>query len=219
MSDCTLPDRPLNRPVRLGVLISGGGTTLLNFLEKIEAGALDAEISVVIASRADCRGVSRAREAGLDCEVIDPSEFTDTDAFSQQVFNRLRNAHVDLVTLAGFLCLLQIPDDFSYRVMNIHPSLIPAFCGKGFHGIKVHKAVLERGVKVTGCTVHFADNIYDNGPIILQQSVHVSDDDTADALAERVFAAECETYPAAISLFSSGSLRIRGNRVYTESSP
>jgi phosphoribosylglycinamide formyltransferase-1 len=118
-----------------------------------------------------------------------------------------------LVCLAGFLQLISIPEDFQGRVMNIHPALIPAFCGKGFYGHHVHEAVLAYGVKITGCTVHFCDNQYDHGPIILQRAVPVLDDDTPDSLAARVFQQECEAYPEAIRLFAEGRLRIEGRRV------
>jgi formyltetrahydrofolate-dependent phosphoribosylglycinamide formyltransferase len=202
-----------DRPLRLGVLISGGGSTLANFLEKIAAGELRAEIPLVIASRPDCGGISRALAAGIRCEVVDRRAYRSVAEFSQVIFDRCREARVDLVTLAGFLALIEVPDDFQFRVMNIHPALIPAFCGKGFYGHKVHAAVLERGVKVSGCTVHFADNRYDHGPIILQSCVPVGDGDTPDSLAARVFAAECQVYPEAIRLYSQGRLEIEDRRV------
>jgi formyltetrahydrofolate-dependent phosphoribosylglycinamide formyltransferase len=205
---------PLNRPIRLGVLISGGGTTLVNFLNKISSGELRAEIPLVIASRPDCGGIEKAKCAGLRCEVVSRKSFSSVDEFSSAIFDRCRDACVDLVTLAGFLSLIRIPDDFLLRVMNIHPALIPAFCGRGFHGHKVHEEVLKRGVKVSGCTVHFADNEYDHGPIIAQQAVPVLNDDTPDALAARVFAAECECYPHAIRLFAEGRLAVRDGRVF-----
>lgn len=204
---------PLTRPVRLGALISGGGTTLTNFLAKIAAGELAAEVPVVIASRSDCGGIARARSAGLECVVIERRRYATVEEFSDAVFDRCRAAQVDLVTLAGFLALIHIPHDFAWRVMNIHPALIPAFCGTGFYGHKVHEAVLARGAKVSGCTVHFADNHYDHGPIILQRTVAVLDDDTPDSLAARVFAAECEAYPEAIRLFAQGRLEIVDGRV------
>jgi formyltetrahydrofolate-dependent phosphoribosylglycinamide formyltransferase len=203
----------LDRPIRLAVLISGGGTTLLNFLEQIEQGHLAAEIPLVIASRSDCGGIDRARQAGLRCEIVARKQFGSVDEFSQAVFGLCREARVDLVTLAGFLSLLQIPRDFDNRVVNIHPALIPAFCGKGFHGHKVHEAALTQGVKISGCTVHFADNQYDHGPIILQRCVDVRHDDTPDSLAARVFAAECEAYPEAVRLFASGRLAVDGQQV------
>jgi phosphoribosylglycinamide formyltransferase-1 len=202
------------RSISLAVLISGGGTTLANFLEKIAAGKLAAEIPLVIASRSDCRGVERARHAGLRCEVVDRRSFASVTEFSQAVFALCREAQVDLVALAGFLSLIEIRPDFEYRVMNVHPALIPAFCGAGYYGHKVHEAVLARGAKISGCTVHFADNHYDHGPIIAQTAVEVLDDDTPDTLAARVFAAECETYPAAINLYAEGRLEIAGNRVH-----
>lgn len=205
---------PLNRPIRLGVLISGGGMTLVNFLNKISSGELRAEIPLVIASRPDCGGIDKAKRAGLRCEVVSRKSFASVDEFSSALFDRCREARVDLVTLAGFLSLIRIPDDFLLRVMNIHPALIPAFCGHGFHGHKVHEEVLKRGVKVSGCTVHFADNEYDHGPIIVQQAVPVLGDDTPDALAARVFTAECECYPRAIQLFAEGRLDIHDGRVF-----
>ena len=183
-------EKPLDRPIRLGVLISGGGTTLANFLRCIDRGRLDAEIPLVIAGRSDCGGIERARDAGLPCEVLPRHSCSNVDEFSQQIFARLRDAQVDLVTLAGFLDLIRIPDDFTLRVLNIHPALIPAFCGKGYYGARVHEAALASGVKLSGCTVHFADNDYDHGPIILQRAVPVRDDDTPTTLAERIFAAE-----------------------------
>lgn len=199
--------------LRLGVLISGGGTTLVNLIDKIAAGELDAEIAVVIASRADCGGIEKAQRAGIETVVVSRGSFADAAGFSGEIFNVLRERTVDLVTLAGFLSLIEVPDDFHGRVMNIHPALIPAFCGKGYFGHKVHEAALERGVKISGCTVHFADNKYDHGPIILQRSVPVLDDDTPDTLAARVFEAECEAYPEAIALFTAGRLQIDGRRV------
>lgn len=206
-------ERPLNRPIRLGVLVSGGGTTLLNFLSQIQQGKLSAEIPLVIASRGNCRGVERARAAGLRCEVVERKTFAGTDTFSARIYDLLREAQVDLVTLAGFLSRVDVPDDFRHRVLNIHPGLIPSFCGRGFYGHHVHEAVLARGVKVSGLTVHFADNEYDHGPIILQRCVPVLDDDTPDTLAARVFEAECEAYPEAIRLFASARLEIDGCRV------
>ena len=211
--------QPLERPVRLGVLISGGGTTLVNFLTEIDAGRLAAEIPLVIASRDGCGGIARASEAGLRCDVLPRRNFEDIDSFSQEVFDRLREADVDLVILAGFLSLLHIPDDFALRVMNIHPALIPAFCGSGYYGERVHEAVLARGVRLSGCTVHFADNQYDHGPIIVQRSVPVLDDDTPGSLAARIFQAECEAYPEAIRLYGAGRLEVDGSRVRVSAPP
>ena len=206
---------PLNRPIRLAVLISGGGTTLANLVAKIRDGKLAAEIRVVVASRADCGGVPRAAELGLRCEVIQRKSFLTIDDFSAAIFSQCRAAEADLVICGGFLALLKIPDDFSARVVNIHPALIPAFSGNGFHGTRVHEAALARGVKVSGCTVHFVDEEYDHGPIIIQSTVPVLDDDTPEDLADRVFVSECEALPEAIRLFASGQLEIDGSRVRT----
>jgi formyltetrahydrofolate-dependent phosphoribosylglycinamide formyltransferase len=204
---------PLERPIRIAALISGGGTTVLNIQQQIDSGDLNAEIVRVIASRPDCTGIEKARNAGLDVEVVARKNFSSTAAFSAAIFRSIEESRADLVTLAGFLSLIEIPEAFRCRVMNVHPSLIPAFCGKGFHGRHVHEAVLARGAKVSGCTVHFADNEYDHGPIIVQRTVPVLDDDTPDTLATRVFEAECEAYPEAIRQFASAELEIEGRRV------
>jgi phosphoribosylglycinamide formyltransferase-1 len=201
-------------PIRLGVLISGGGTTLVNLAKRIRDGRLHAQIPLVIASR-ECTGIARTGELGLACELLARKSFDNVTRYSDALFDRLRTAGVDLVVLAGFLSRIEIPADFEHRVINIHPALIPAFCGHGMHGRHVHEAVLARGCKVSGCTVHFCDNEYDHGPIILQRCVPVLDDDTPDTLAARVFEAECEAYPAAIELIAAGKVRILDGRVHT----
>jgi phosphoribosylglycinamide formyltransferase 1 len=200
------------QPLKVAVLISGGGTTLLNFLEHREAGNLEIKIPIVIASREDCKGVERARAAGLRCEAVTRNQFDSVESFSKTVFDLCREAGAELVTLAGFLSLLQIPSDFKNRVMNIHPSLIPAFSGPGFYGHHVHEAVVARGAKFSGCTVHFADDEYDHGPIVLQRVVPVLDSDSADDVAARVFEAECDAFPEAIRMFASGRLKVAGQR-------
>lgn len=201
-------------PLRLAVLLSGGGTTLQNLLDRIAARTLDAEVVAVISSKPGVRGVERAHAARVPLiDTIDRRGSGSREVFSERIFARCREAHADLVVMAGFLQLVLIPEDFGLRVVNIHPSLIPAFCGQGMHGHHVHEAVLTAGVKVTGCTVHFADNQYDHGPIIAQRAVEVGDDDTPDTLAGRVFAAECELYPEVIALYGQGRLRVTGRRV------
>ena len=206
----------LNRPLKLAVLISGGGTTLTNFLEKQAAGDLEIEVPLVIASRPDCGGIAKAKAAGLRCEVITRRDYENIHDFSAAIFDLCRDAEVDLVTLAGFLSLIHFPDDFQYRVLNIHPALIPAFCGHGYYGHKVHEAVVERGVKISGCTVHFADNEYDHGPIIGQKTVPVTGTDTPDQVAANVFQAECELYPQVIRLFAAGKIKIVNRRAIIE---
>jgi phosphoribosylglycinamide formyltransferase 1 len=203
----------MHTPIRLAVLLSGSGTTLQNLLDRIAAGMLAAEIACVVSNKADAFGLTRARQAGIPAFAVDRKACVSREDFSARLFTHCREAEVDLICLAGFLQLLHIPEEFRNRVLNIHPSLIPAFCGKGFHGLAVHRAALEMGVKVSGCTVHFADNEYDRGPIVSQRVVPVLDDDTPESLAARVFAAECEAYPEAIRWFAQGRLRIEGRRV------
>lgn len=190
-------------PLNLAVLISGGGRTLINLHQEILAGALPAKIHVVVSSRSDAGGVAKAKSAGLDVRVVDRKCLT-LGAFQTQINEAVRGA--DLVCMAGFLSLWQIPDQLKGRVINIHPALLPDFGGPGFYGRRVHEAVLAAGKRESGCTVHFCDNIYDHGPIILQRRVPVLEDDTPDTLAERVFAEECLAYPAAIRLFAEGRI-------------
>ncbi len=203
----------MNLPIRLAVLLSGGGTTLQNLLDRAADGRLDARVVVVVSSNAAAYGLERARAAGIPAAVVERKACPSRGEFSRRIFDACRGAGADLVCMGGFLQLVEVPPDFSDRVLNIHPALIPAFSGKGFHGPHVHRAALEAGVKVSGCTVHFADNEYDHGPIVLQRVVAVEDDDTPESLAARVFAAECEAYPEAIRLFAAGRLRIEGRRV------
>jgi phosphoribosylglycinamide formyltransferase-1 len=206
------PIRPTDPPIRLAVCVSGGGTTLQNLLDRIADGRLRAEVVVVVASRGGIGALDRAARAGVPSLVVE-RRGRPVEAFSAEVFDAARAASADLVILGGFLALIQIPDDFADRVLNVHPSLIPAFCGKGFHGEAVHRAAIETGVKVSGCTVHFADQTYDTGPIVLQRPVPVLDDDTPAILAARVFDAECDALPDAITLFADGRLALDGRRV------
>ncbi len=201
------------RPVRLAVLLSGSGTTLQNFIDEIAAGRLSARVVLVIASRPDAGGLSRARQAGIPAVVVARRDFADVDRFNDALHAQLAQHEVDLVVLAGFLSPFQLRGRYTGRVLNIHPALIPAFCGKGFYGERVHQAALESGVKVSGCTVHFADDQYDHGPIILQGVVPVLDDDTPQTLAGRVHAIENELYPEAVRLWAAGRLEIVGRRV------
>ena len=198
---------------RIAVLISGGGTTLRNLIEKIDAGQLPIEIALVVSSSPAARGLQFAHDADIPEVVVERKAFDSQEDFSRDIFDRCRQAHADLVVMAGFLKRLTIPDDFANRVVNIHPALIPAFCGAGFYGHHVHEAALEYGVKLSGCTVHFADNQYDHGPVIVQQAVPVLDDDTPETLAARIFEAECEAYPEALRLLAAGRVTVEGRRV------
>jgi phosphoribosylglycinamide formyltransferase-1 len=200
-------------PIRLAVLVSAGGTTLQNLIDRTLDGRLRAELAIVISNHADAYALERARRTDIPTAVVSRKEAGSKEEFSRRLFQHCREARADLVCMAGFLQLIQVPDDFLGRVMNIHPALIPAFCGKGYYGQHVHEAALAYGVKVSGCTVHFADNEYDHGPIILQRTAPVLDDDTPERLTERVFEQECEAYPEAIRLFAEGRLQIEGRRV------
>lgn len=199
--------------LRLAVLLSGNGTTLQNLIDRTMDGRLTARIVLVVANHVEAFGLTRAERAGIPTAVVERKKCASRQEFSQFIFDACREEQAGLVCMAGFMQLLTIPDDFHNRVLNIHPSLIPAFCGKGYYGHHVHEAVLAYGAKVSGCTVHFADNQYDHGPIILQRTVPVLDDDTPDTLAARVFEQECEAYPEAIRLFAEKRLRIESRCV------
>jgi formyltetrahydrofolate-dependent phosphoribosylglycinamide formyltransferase len=186
---------------------------MLNVLDCIKRGELNARIAVVISSLSTVAGVERARGAGLPVKVIRKKDCADIDAFSRRIEEELDAAGVDLVVQGGWLCLWKVPPQYENRVMNIHPALLPSFGGQGMWGHHVHEAVLAAGCKVSGCTVHFCTNEYDRGPIIVQRTCPVQDDDTPDTLAERVFEQECLAYPEAIRLFAEGRLQVEGNRV------
>ncbi|MBX7256977.1 MAG: phosphoribosylglycinamide formyltransferase [Candidatus Hydrogenedentes bacterium] len=200
-------------PIRIAVLLSGSGTTLQNIIDLIEKSELSARVVCVVGSRADAYGLERARKHGIPAALVARKAYSDTASFSDAIWAEVRKHDADLVVLAGFMSLLDIPDDFENRVINVHPALIPAFCGKGMYGHHVHEAVLAYGAKVSGCTVHFANAKYDEGPIILQEPVPVLEDDTPDTLAERVQAKERELYPKAIQLIAEGRVRVEGRRV------
>jgi formyltetrahydrofolate-dependent phosphoribosylglycinamide formyltransferase len=183
-------------------------------LERIGAGLLPAEVVTVVASCPDAGGLQIASEAHVPSAVFEKRKEQSVAEYSRAIFDHCRQFAPGLIVMAGFLKLVEIPDDFVGRVVNIHPSLIPAFCGKGFYGHHVHEAVLKYGAKVSGCTVHFVDNQYDHGPIISQRVVEVDENDTPDELAARVFRAECEAYPAAIRAIAEGRVRIDGRQVH-----
>ncbi|MGR3178457.1 MAG: phosphoribosylglycinamide formyltransferase, partial [Candidatus Anammoxibacter sp.] len=188
----------MSEKINLAFLITGSGTTLQNFIDKIDKGDINANIQIVISSRSNAYGLERAVKSGIGTTVIDPKDFNEPGKFSQAITSVLDENHIDLVLLAGFSHFFYIHAKYVGKVINIHPSLIPSFCGKGFYGRLVHKAVIDYGAKVSGCTVHFADNQYDTGPVILQRTVDVKENDTPETLAERVFEEECIAYPEAV---------------------
>jgi phosphoribosylglycinamide formyltransferase 1 len=200
-------------PLDLAVLLSGTGRTLENLLAVIARGELAARVRVVVSSRPGVRGLEVAARAGIPAVTVERRDYPDDEAFSAVVYGALAPYRPDLLVSAGYLRKLVIRPEWAGRMMNIHPSLLPAFGGRGMYGRHVHEAVLAYGVKVTGCTAHFVDNEYDHGPIILQRTVPVLDGDTPDTLAARVFAAECALYPEAIRLYAAGRLAIEGRCV------
>ncbi len=196
----------------VAVTFSGGGRTVLNLLSKIEAGELDARIVLAITDR-ECSGIGKLEAGNVAVERIPWTKGTTVDDYAARVWPRIEASGAQLVCFCGFLRLLWIPDAWENRVMNIHPALLPKFGGKGMWGDHVHRAVLEAAEAESGCTVHFANNEYDKGPIIVQKRVPVLPDDTADSLAARVFAAECEAYPEAVRLFGEGRVAVENGKV------
>lgn len=206
------PAKQNRKPIRLGVLISGGGRTLMNIIEHVKQGKLNAEVAVVISSRSTVAGVERAKNAGLDVKIIRKKDYPDINKFSRQIEDELIAVNVDLVIQAGWLCLWKIPARYENRVMNIHPALLPSFGGQDMWGHHVHEAVLAAGCKISGCTVHFCNNEYDKGPIIVQRACEVKEQDSPDTLADRVFEQECIAYPQAIRLFADGRILIQASK-------
>ena len=199
--------------LRLAVLLSGSGSTLQNLIDHVNAGTLDASVVCVIASRASAFGLERAAKHGIPAVAVTGKEYPDPAARDAVVWAEIRRHNADLVVLAGYMTLISVPADFVHRIVNVHPALIPAFCGQGMYGHHVHDAVINYGAKVTGATVHFVDGAYDHGPIIMQEAIHVHDYDTADSLAERVQALERKLYPKAIQMIAEGRVTVEGRRV------
>ena len=218
MSDSNTKARAAEGRVRrrLAILLSGSGTTLENLFDHIEQGKLAADVDVVISSRADAFGLERARSRDVPTVIFKRRDFATDKAYSAAIFGEVDKHDADLVVLCGFVHLLRIPDAYQGRVVNIHPALIPSFCGQDFYGRRVYEAVLAAGVKLTGCTVHFCDDEYDQGPIIMQQAVEVRNDDTPETLAARVQAAERELYPRALQLIIDGRVRCENGRAYID---
>ena len=183
----------------IAVLISGGGTTLKNLIDRKSRNTLPVEFKLVVSSNSKAKGLEYAQESSIPTRVIRKKDFLDGQSHSNAMFEAIRDSGAKLVVMGGYLEHLLIPRDFENRVINIHPSLIPAFCGQGMFGLHVHQAALDFGVKVSGCTVHFVDNQYDHGPILLQRTCEVLDGDTSESLQRRVFELEREALPEAIA--------------------
>jgi formyltetrahydrofolate-dependent phosphoribosylglycinamide formyltransferase len=201
----------------VAVLLSGNGTSLENLFEYIDRGKLNAEIALVISSKQDAFGLERARRRGVPAVAISRAKLPEIGAFNDAIHAELAKYDVDLVACLGFLSLFELRGKFEGRTLNVHPALLPAFSGKGFYGHRVHEAVLNAGVKLSGASVHFVDAEYDKGPIIVQEAVPVLEDDTPDSLAERVQELERRLVPRALSLIAAGRVRIEGRRTHIAS--
>jgi phosphoribosylglycinamide formyltransferase-1 len=203
-----------DHPLRIAVLLSGNGTSLENLFEHIDSGDIPAEVVLVISSKADAFGLERARRRGIAAVAIPRKEHPEIDALNDALHLELAHHDIELVALLGFLSLFQLRGKYEGRAINVHPALIPAFSGQGCYGKRVYDAVLEMGVKLTGATVHFTDDEYDHGPIILQEAVPVLEDDDYESLSARVTAAERRLVPEAIRLFAEDRIRIENGRTH-----
>ena len=202
---------------RIAVLVSGQGrgSNMQAIIDACRSGKINGEVALVLGVKDDAPAMERARSGQIPTLALSPKAFETTEAYDDAVLAALQSNGIDLVCLAGYMRVLgqNVVDAFRNRIMNVHPALIPAFCGKGMYGHHVHEAVIERGVKFSGATVHLVDEEYDTGPIILQTVVPVLDDDTPDTLAARVLEAEHKTYTDAIALFADGKLEVVGRKV------
>ena len=202
--------------MNISVLVSGGGTNLQAIINAVEHGEIsDVKIVSVVSNNPGAYALERAAAHGLDGVCISPKDFADREQYAKALLAHLKETETDLVVLAGFLVVIppMIVEAFPNRIINIHPSLIPSFCGTGYYGLKVHEEALRRGVKVTGATVHFADSGTDTGPIILQKAVEIRDDDTPQSLQLRVMQhAEWRLLPEAIDLIAHGRVQVENGR-------
>ncbi|WP_198407760.1 phosphoribosylglycinamide formyltransferase [Thermotoga profunda] len=204
--------------LKVGILASGNGTNLQTIIDKSEKKELPVRVVVVISDKPDAYALQRASKHSIPTFVVKPRDFADKVSYEQKMIDILKSHDVELVVLAGFMKILSphFIGAFRNRIINIHPSLIPAFCGKDFYGMKVHQAVIDSGVKITGATVHFVDENVDAGPIIIQKAIEVKDNDTAETVALKVHQIEHQILPEAIRLFAEGKLKIVGRKVFIE---
>ncbi|MCQ4925142.1 phosphoribosylglycinamide formyltransferase [Tissierella carlieri] len=202
-------------PVKIGVLISGGGTNLQSIIDNIKNGNIDGEIKLIISNRKEAYGLTRGKDAGIESIYLDRKLFNSEEEYNLELIKEFKARNVELIILAGYLRVLskELIEEFNGRIINIHPSLIPSFCGKGYYGEKVHQGVLDYGVKITGATVHFVDEGTDTGPIILQEIVYVDSEDTVDTLKEKVLKIEHKLLVQAVKLYCEGSLIIERRKV------
>jgi len=201
--------------VKIGVLISGSGTNLQSLIDNIETGNIKGKITVVISNRKDAYGLNRARQKNIDALYIRQKDYESFENFNDAIIDELKKHNVELVVLSGYLKILtsKFIEEYRNRIINIHPSLIPAFCGKGYYGIKVHEEVIKYGVKLSGATVHFVDEDADTGPIIIQEAVEVGYEDTAETLKQKVLKIEHKILPLAVKYYCEGKIQISGRKV------
>lgn len=201
--------------IKIGVLISGGGTNLQSIIDAVNNGQINASIEVVISNKSNAYGLERAKKNDIDALFINSKEYENITGFNDEIIKQLKLRDVDLVVLAGYLKILtpEFIREYKNRIINIHPSLIPSFCGDGYYGERVHNAVLEKGVKVTGATVHFVDEGTDTGPIILQDVVKIDDDESLDSLKKKVLNIEHKILVKAVKLYCDDKLIIKNNKV------
>lgn len=204
--------------VKIAVLISGSGTNLQSLIDNVENGNINGEIAVVISNKKDAYGLERARQHNIAALYVRQKDYQNFEDFNYEIIRQLKDHQVDLVVLAGYLKILtpNFIEEYRNRIINVHPSLIPAFCGKGYYGGKVHQEVINYGVKLSGATVHFVDEGADTGPIIIQESVEVSHEDTAETLQDKVLKIEHKILPLAVKYFCQGRLHIEGRKVKIE---
>lgn len=201
--------------VKIGVLISGGGTNLQAIIDNTENGTINGTIHLIISNRKDAYGLERGKKAGIESIYISPKDFNNMDKYNLRLIKEFKDRDVDLIVLAGYLKILspEFIREFKNRIINIHPSLIPSFCGDGYYGERVHQGVLDYGCKVTGATVHLVDEGTDTGPIILQRCVDISEDETVQSLQRKVLVVEHEILVKAVKLYCDGKITVKGKHV------
>ncbi len=201
--------------VKIGVLISGGGTNLQAIIDNTENGTINGTIHLIISNRKDAYGLERGKKAGIESIYISPKDFNNMDKYNLRLIKEFKDRDVDLIVLAGYLKILspEFIREFKNRIINIHPSLIPSFCGDGYYGERVHQGVLDYGCKVTGATVHLVDEGTDTGPIILQRCVDISEDETVQSLQGKVLVVEHEILVKAVKLYCDGKITVKGKHV------
>lgn len=199
-------------PVKIGVLISGGGTNLQSIIDNINNGNINGEIKLIVSNRKEAYGLTRGKDAGIESIYLDGRDFNGDEEYNLELIRLFKERDIDLIILAGYLKVLskEFIREFNQKIINIHPSLIPSFCGKGYYGDKVHQSVLDYGVKVTGATVHFVDEGTDTGPIILQETVYIDSTDTLDKLKEKVLNIEHKLLVKAVKLYCEDRISVQG---------